>query len=133
MHPVIKQKEKLSTPRRMRDAQPRDNFFDIDWGVSTSPPTLPLPATSDKKYSHSDLALHSLLVPSQTLTSPSNPHHSLPSTTVCARFLPPTWQQRLSRTLSFWGSMGRILVRYYLQERDPAATEDQWQVMDGDG
>lgn len=37
-------------------------------------------------------------------------------------------QQRISRTLAFWGSMGRILVRYYLQERDLSATEEQWQV-----
>eukprot|EP00752_Nemacystus_decipiens_P011646 g10339.t1 len=40
---------------------------------------------------------------------------------------PLTVNERIARTLSFWGSMGRILVRYYLQERDETATEEQWQ------
>lgn len=36
--------------------------------------------------------------------------------------------KRVGRTLQFWGSMGRILVRYYMQERDTSATEEDWQV-----
>lgn len=36
--------------------------------------------------------------------------------------------QRISRTMAFWGSMSKILVKYYLQERDSTATEEQWQV-----
>ncbi|CAM9306133.1 unnamed protein product [Ectocarpus sp. 12 AP-2014] len=40
---------------------------------------------------------------------------------------PLSQSERIGRTLAFWGSMGRILVRYYLQERDQGATEEQWQ------
>ncbi|CAM9347224.1 unnamed protein product [Laminaria digitata] len=43
---------------------------------------------------------------------------------------PLTVNERISRTLSFWGSMGRILFKYYMQERDPTATEQQWTVRD---
>lgn len=63
------------------------------------------------------------LVPHDTTTT---------MTTADDALLPPKIQrqtlQRMSRTLAFWGSMGRILVRYYLQERDLSATEQQWQV-----
>ena len=44
---------------------------------------------------------------------------------LCACFCVP---QRMSRTLSFWGSMGRVLFKYYVQERNPSATEQQWTV-----
>lgn len=36
--------------------------------------------------------------------------------------------QRIERTMMFWGAMARILFRYYMQERAPGATEQEWKV-----
>ncbi|CAN0343333.1 unnamed protein product [Ascophyllum nodosum] len=35
--------------------------------------------------------------------------------------------EKVNRTLEFWGSMARILARYYMQENDASATEKSWQ------
>lgn len=40
----------------------------------------------------------------------------------------PNDVQRIERTMTFWGNMARILFRYYMQERNPNATKEEWKV-----